>query len=119
MPYVKVGGKKVANSANFYCVLCRLKVQSPLVIVDSFDSGKLSTVTRESTITREIHAKINIWSNQFIHCNGKIHHYRQEILTFQLEREKLFHFAHIAYACVVKTELFFCLRSYVSCPGAT
>ena len=30
--------------------------------------------------------------------------YRQEILTFQLEREKLFRFAHIAYAYVVKTE---------------
>ena len=30
--------------------------------------------------------------------------YRREILTFQLEREKLFRFSHIAYAYVVKTE---------------
>ena len=37
-------------------------VQSPLVIVDSSVSGKLFTITRESTITREIHAKIDIWS---------------------------------------------------------
>ena len=33
--------------------------------------------------------------------------YRREILTFQLEREKLFLFAHIAYAYVVKTDFFF------------
>ena len=34
--------------------------------------------------------------------------YRQEILTFQLEREKHSRFSHIAYASyVVKTELFF------------
>ena len=30
--------------------------------------------------------------------------YRQEISTFQLVGEKLFRFAHIAYAYVVKTE---------------
>ena len=30
--------------------------------------------------------------------------YRQEILTFQLQREELFRFSHIAYAYVVKTE---------------
>ena len=37
-------------------------IQSPLVIVDSSVSSKLSTITRESTITKEIHAKIDIWS---------------------------------------------------------
>ena len=31
-------------------------------------------------------------------------HYRQEILTSELEREKLFRFSHIAYAYVGKTE---------------
>ena len=30
--------------------------------------------------------------------------YRREILTFQLEREELFRFSHIAYAYVVKLE---------------
>ena len=30
--------------------------------------------------------------------------YRQEILTSELEREKLFRFSHIAYAYVGKTE---------------
>ena len=37
-------------------------IQSPLIIVDSSVSGKLSTITRESTIAKEIHAKIDIWS---------------------------------------------------------
>ena len=36
--------------------------------------------------------------------------YRRESLTSQLEREKLFRFAHIAYAYVVKTELFFLFK---------
>ena len=48
-------------------------VQSPLVIVDSSVSGKLSTIKRESTITREIHAKIDIWSAHSIHYNERIH----------------------------------------------
>ena len=49
-------------------------IQSPLVIVDLSVSGKLSTITRESTIMREIHAKIDIWSAQSIHCNERIHY---------------------------------------------
>ena len=32
------------------------------------------------------------------------------LLTIQLEREKLFRFAHIAYAYVVKMELFFLFK---------
>ena len=36
--------------------------------------------------------------------------YRHEILTFQLEKEKQFRFDHIAYAYVVKTELFFLFK---------
>ena len=40
----------------------------------------------------------------FSHNMLEIQMYRREILTFQLEREKLFRFSHIAYAYVVKTE---------------
>ena len=36
-----------------------IDVQSPLEIVDSSVSSNLSTITRESTIKREIHAKID------------------------------------------------------------
>ena len=49
-------------------------VQSPLVILDSSVSGKLSTITKESTITREIHAKIDNWSAQSIHYYKRIHY---------------------------------------------
>ena len=49
-------------------------LQSPLVIVDSSVSGKLSTIMRESTITRETQAKIDIWSTQSIHYNERIHY---------------------------------------------
>ena len=51
-----------------------LKVQSPLVIVDSSISGKLSTITKKSTITREIHAKIDNWSTHSIHYYKRIHY---------------------------------------------
>ena len=51
-----------------------IEVQSPLVIVDSSVSDKLSTITRESTIMREIHARIDIWSAQSIHYNERIHY---------------------------------------------
>ena len=36
--------------------------------------------------------------------------YRHEILTFQLKNEKEFRFEHIAYAYLLKTELFFIFK---------
>ena len=53
---------------------CKNEIQSPLVIVDSYVSSKLSTITRESTIKREIYAKTDIWFVQFIHYNNRIHY---------------------------------------------
>ena len=50
-------------------------VQSPLVIVDSSVSGKMSTITSNSTITGEIHAKIDNQSAQSVHYNEKFHYY--------------------------------------------
>ena len=47
---------------NFMKVGSAKKLQSPLLIVDLSVSGKLSTITRESTIAKEIHAKIDILS---------------------------------------------------------
>ena len=52
----------------------KMVLQLTLVIVDSFVSDKLSTITRESTIMREIYAKIDIWSAQSIHYNKRIHY---------------------------------------------
>ena len=51
------------------------EVQLPLVIVDSFVCRDLSTITSNSTITGEIHAKIDNWSAQFVHYNEKLHYY--------------------------------------------
>ena len=50
------------------------EIQSPLVIVDSSVSSKLSTITRESTIMREIQAEIDNWSAQYIHYIKRIHY---------------------------------------------
>ena len=52
-----------------------MKVQSPLVIVDSSVSGKMSTITSNSTITGEIHAKIDNRSRKSVHYNEKFHYY--------------------------------------------
>ena len=50
----------------------------------------------------------NLLNIQFLcHCLKWIANYRREILTLQLEIEKLFHFSHIAYAYEVKTGKFF------------
>ena len=46
---------KLSNVADWH-------VQSPLVIVDSSVSLKMSTIMRETAISREIHAKIDSWS---------------------------------------------------------
>ena len=48
---------------------------SPLVIVDSSVSLKMSTITRESTISREMQAKIDSWSTEQIHYNERFHYY--------------------------------------------
>ena len=50
-------------------------IQSPLVIVDSSVCQDLSTITSNSTITGEIHAKIDNRSAQSVHYNGKFHYY--------------------------------------------
>ena len=58
--------------------LCRhkkLKLQSPLVIVDSSVILKMSTITRESTILIEIQAKIDNQSTEYIHYNKRFHYY--------------------------------------------
>ena len=52
-----------------------LKIQSPLVIVDSSVGGKMSTITSNSTITRELHTKIDNWSAKSVHYNEKFHYY--------------------------------------------
>ena len=51
------------------------EVQSPLVIVDSSVGGKMSPITSNSTITGEIHAKIDNWSAQSVHYNERFHYY--------------------------------------------
>ena len=50
-------------------------VQSPLVIVDLSVGGKMSTKTSNSTITGEIHAKIDNRSGKSVHYNEKFHYY--------------------------------------------
>ena len=57
------------EGARFYVL------QLPLVIVDSSVSGKMSTITSNSTITGEIHAKIDNWSAQSVHYNERFHYY--------------------------------------------
>ena len=52
-----------------------LILQLPLVIVDSSLSGKMSTITSNSTITGEIDAKIDNRSAQSVHYNEKFHYY--------------------------------------------
>ena len=49
--------------------------KSPLVIVDSSISGKMSTMTSNSTITGEIHTKIDNGSAKSVHYNEKLHYY--------------------------------------------
>ena len=56
-------------------LLIKNDVQSPLVIVDSSVSGKMSTITSNSTITEEIHAKIDNRSAQSAHYSEKFHYY--------------------------------------------
>ena len=51
------------------------QIQSPLVIVDSSVGGKMSTITSNSTITGEIHAKIDNRSGKSVHYNEKFHYY--------------------------------------------
>ena len=60
------------------------EVQLPLIIVDTFISLKMSTIKRESTITREMHAKIEIWSAQSIPYNKRIHYYERRLYTYVL-----------------------------------
>ena len=50
-------------------------IQSPLVIVDSSVGGKMSTITSNSTITGEIHTKIDNRSAKSVHYNKKFHYY--------------------------------------------
>ena len=50
------------------------KIQSPPVIVDSSVSLKMSTISRESTIFKEMQAKIDSWSTEQI-LYYKIFHY--------------------------------------------
>ena len=50
-------------------------IQSTLVIVDSSVGGKMSTITSNSTITGEIHTKIDNWSAQSVHYYEKFHYY--------------------------------------------
>ena len=52
-----------------------LLIQSTLVIVDSAVGGKMSTITSNSTITGEIHAKIDNRSGKSVHYNEKFHYY--------------------------------------------
>ena len=64
------------------------EIQSPLVIVDSSVSGKMSTITSNSTITGEIHAKIDNQSAQSVHYNEKFHYY--EIVHYYERRLYLY-----------------------------
>ena len=43
--------------------------------MDSSVSSKMSTITSNSTITGEIHAKIDNWSGKSVHYNEKFHYY--------------------------------------------
>ena len=52
-----------------------IKVQLPLVIVDSSVGGKMSTIMSNSTITGEIHTKIDNRSAKSVHYNEKFHYY--------------------------------------------
>ena len=54
-------------------ILKKFTVKSPLVIVDSSVNHKMSTIVRESTITRDMHAKIDNWSTEHIHSNKRFH----------------------------------------------
>ena len=67
-------GKSNGKYCRLFIINVQNLIQLPLVIVDSSVSGKLSTIMRESTITREIHAKIDILSAQSIHYNERIHY---------------------------------------------
>ena len=70
-----------------------MHIQSPLVIVDSSVSGKMSTITSNSTITGEIHAKIDNWSAQSVHYNGKFHFYEIHYYERRLYFLKLFRYS--------------------------
>ena len=65
-------------------------VQSPLVIVDLSVCQDLSTKKSNSTITGEIHAKIDNWSAKSVHYNEKFHyygvHYYERRLYYYIQR---------------------------------
>ena len=52
------------------------EVQLPFVIVDTFVSLKMSTIKREFTITKGIHARIDNHSAEHIHNNDRFHYYK-------------------------------------------
>ena len=58
-------------------------IQLPLVIVDSSVILKMSTITIESTIPREIKAKTSNLSTEHISYNEKLHYF--EMLYYHLE----------------------------------
>jgi len=60
------------NTSMDYLILI---VQLTLVIVDSSVGGKMSTITSNSTITGEIHTKIDNRSAKSVHYNEKFHYY--------------------------------------------
>ena len=56
-------------------LLVEIMIQSTLVIVDTSVGGKMSTITSNSTITGEIHTKIDNRSAKSVHYNEKFHYY--------------------------------------------
>ena len=65
-----------------------MSIQSHLIIVDSSVSGKFSTIKRESTIMREMHAKIDNPSAEHNHYNERFHYYK--IYYYQRRRYYIF-----------------------------
>ena len=54
--------------SHYFC--SQIFIQSTLVIVDSSVGGKMSTITSNSTITGEIHTKIDNRSAKSVHYTG-------------------------------------------------
>ena len=68
--FIAAGALEVAFSWD----LCNV-IQLTLVMVDSFVGGKMSIITSNSTISGEIHAKIDNRSSKSVHYNEKFHYY--------------------------------------------
>ena len=71
-------------------------IQSPLVIVDSSVSIRMSIITREYTISREIHAKIGNQSSEHIHYNKRfhyyeIHYYQRRLYLFEIKTKEIYY----------------------------